>query len=206
MSEVTVSKENQEIFLKSLRSKTANSHQQLEESKYSKSILSPSVTLNSYQTYIAKMYGFVKACERDVFPFLNNIVPDLALRNKASLIKSDLKATGIAVDLTEELPVHLFTVSNVAQAMGIMYVLEGSTLGVKFLYKHINEVLKLDEKNGASYFWGYGQRTGLLWKTFIAAMADFAVNENCEDEIISSASQTFGTIAIWLDQTEIKLA
>ena len=169
MSEVTVSRENQELFLKSLRSKTANSHTQLEESKYSKSILSPSVTLISYQTYIARMYGVVTACETDVFPIVKNIVPDIALRHKAFLIKNDLRKTGIATGLTESLPVHQFKVSNAAQAMGIMYVLEGSTLGGKFLYKHINETLGLDEENGASYFWGYGQQTGLRWKTFIAA-------------------------------------
>ena len=37
-------------------------------------------------------------------------------------------------------------------------------------------------------------------------MTDFAVNEDCGDEIILSASQTFGTIAMWLDQAETKLA
>ena len=205
MNDVTVSKENQELFLKSLRSKTAASHKQLEENEYSKSILSPAVTLISYQTYIAKMYGVAMACETEIFPVIKNIIPDLDLRYKASFIKNDLKNTGVASGLIENIPVHHFTASNAAQAMGIMYVLEGSTLGGKFLYKHINETLGFDAENGASYFWGYGQQTGSLWKTFIAAMTDFAERENCGDEITSSASQTFATIAIWLDKAEIKL-
>ncbi len=86
-----------------------------------------------------------------------------------------------------------------------MYVLEGSTLGGKFLYNHINKTLGLDTTNGASYFYGYGPQTGSKWNTFVSLMADYAVDKNCENEIISSAVQTFSNIDHWLGQAEINL-
>jgi len=206
MNEVTVSKENQELFLTKLRQKTSASHKQLEDNEYSKAILLPTVTLADYQTYIAKMYGVVVACERDIFPLINAVIPDLELRYKASFILKDLENTGVETRFLQNLPEYHFTVSNAAEAMGVMYVLEGSTLGGKFLYKHINQFLGLDAQNGASYFWGYGQQTGLLWKTFIAALNGFAILEDCGDEIISHAVQTFLKIDNWLGTAEINLA
>ena len=203
MNELTASNENQKLFLNNLRQTTANSHKQLEENFYSKAILEPSVTLSGYQTYIGKLYGMVQACERDIFPEIAPVLSDADERYKAGFIVADLSNTGISLQEIEKLPVYKFTFSGIAQAMGIMYVLEGSTLGGKFLYKHINKTLGLDVANGVSYFWGYGLETGPKWNIFITSLADYAVEKNCGDEIISSAVQTFSTIDHWLNEAEI---
>lgn len=202
MNESIVSSEDQKLFLDKLRQTTAPSHKELEENFYSKSILDPSVTLQDYQTYIAKLYGVTLACEQDIFPAITSVLPDCAERYKASFIADDLVNTGLSLIQVANLPVYKFTFSSIAQAMGIMYVLEGSTLGGKFLYKHINKTLGLDSVNGASYFWGYGPQTGSKWNTFISVMANYAIDKNCESEIISSAVHTFSTIDNWLRQAE----
>ena len=205
MDELIVSKEKQDLFLKKLREKTGESHQKLEENTLSKAILSPSVKVIDYQMYIAKLYGFTKACERDIFPELALILPDLEERKKSDLIEKDLFTTGVSKEKIENIPVFQFKTSGPGEALGVMYVLEGSTLGGKILYKHINQTLGKDAESGASYFWGYGQRTGVLWKIFISALAGYAVEENCEEEIITSAVHTFSTIDQWLNEAEINL-
>jgi len=201
MNEPAVSKKNQDVFLSNLRQKTGASHVQLEENYYSKAILDSSVTLANYQTYIARLYGVVSACENNIFPSLSLLIPDLDQRFKAPLIVQDLKNTGFAD--TGNLPTFDFEFSTQAEALGIMYVIEGSTLGGRVLYKNINQSLGLDAQNGASYFWGYGQQTGQYWKTFISLFSQYAVEENCEDEIISSAIQTFDAIDNWLSHAKI---
>ena len=203
MNGLTVSKENQEAFLNNLRQQTKESHNHLEENYFSKAILEPTVSLANYQTYIAKLYGVVSACENDVFPAVAMLLNDVDKRHKSDLIRNDLQNTGLASTLIKNLPVHHFTFSSTAEALGIMYVLEGSTLGGKILYKHINSVLGFNAENGASYFWGYGPPTGTFWKTFITLLAAYAVEKNCEKEIISSAIQTFMTIDHWLNEAEI---
>ena len=203
MNELTVASENQKLFLTNLRQTTAKSHKQLEENYYSKAIQEPSVTLQNYQTYIARLYGIILASEHDVFPVLTSLISDIGQRYKADFIVNDLTNTGIPISEVKDLPVYNFTVSSAAQALGIMYVLEGSTLGGKFLYKHINKILGLNAENGASYFWGYGQQTGPLWNNFITIVSNYAVEKNCEDEIIASAVQTFSNIDLWLNKAEI---
>ncbi|SEI75229.1 heme oxygenase [Dyadobacter koreensis] len=203
MEEIVVSKEKQDLFLKNLRKKTDESHKRLEENRYSKAILDPSVTLADYQTYIAKLYGVTRACERDIFPEIASVLPDLEERYKSGLIVKDLANTGFSRIAIDNIPVFQFTTTGIAKALGVMYVLEGSTLGGKFLYQQINHTLGLNSETGAAYFWGYGQKTGMLWKRFISSLAEFAVEENCEQEIIKSAVHTFTTIDKWLNEAEI---
>lgn len=203
MNESVVSRERQELFLKDLRGQTSESHINLEENKYSKAILSPSVVLSDYQQYIAKMYGVAKACENDIFPAVSSVLTDIGERYKSQLILDDLLKIGFSQEQADSIPVFKFEASNTADALGVMYVLEGSTLGGKILYKHINQFLGLNEETGASYFYGYGQQTGLLWKNFITTLADYAVEENCEQGIISSSVDTFNAIGHWLNETEI---
>lgn len=203
MNESVVSREKQEMFIKNLRGQTSESHVKLEENQYSKAILDPAVTLSDYQLYIAKLYGVTKGCETDIFPAIISVLPDVGDRFKSQMILDDLLKTGFSEDQADSLPVYKFNITSTADALGAMYVLEGSTLGGKILYKNINQALGLNEETGASYFYGYGQQTGFLWKNFITTLANYAVEENCEQEIILSAVSTFNMIGHWLNETEI---
>lgn len=201
MSEATAFNTEQDLFFKRLRQETAESHQKLEENRLSKAILNPSVSIQDYQTYLAALFGVTIACEDQIFPAISHIVNDLPARFKSRLIIDDLLATGYPEEAVDALPVHRFEFSSVAEALGIMYVLEGSTLGGKIIYKHIHEVLGLTPENGASYFWGYGAQTGNLWKSFISSLTQFVDEAGERDAVIASAKKTFTSIDNWLDRT-----
>jgi heme oxygenase len=200
MSEATAFNTEQDLFFKRLRQETAESHQKLEDSPLSKAILSPSVSVKDYQTYLAALFGVTIACEDQVFPAISHVITDLKDRYKSRLIIDDLLATGLTEAAIDALPVYRFEFSTVAEALGIMYVLEGSTLGGKILYKHIHEVLALTPENGASYFWGYGAQTGNLWKSFISSLTQFVDEHEERDGVIGSAQKTFTIIDNWLGQ------
>jgi len=202
MSEATAFNTEQDLFFKRLRQETAESHQRLEDNPLSKAILNPSVSVKDYQTYLAALFGVTIACEDQIFPAISNVITDLSERYKSRMIIDDLLATGFTEAGIDALPVYRFECNSVAEALGIMYVLEGSTLGGKILYRHIHEVLGLTPENGASYFWGYGTQTGNLWKSFISSLTQF-VDENEEREVvIGSAKKTFTIIDNWLGQTD----
>ncbi|MGG7660865.1 biliverdin-producing heme oxygenase [Dyadobacter sp. BHUBP1] len=202
MSEATAFDTEQELFFKRLRQETAESHQKLEGNPLSKAILSPFVSVKDYQTYLAALFGVTIACEDQIFPIISHVITDLADRYKSRLIIDDLLATGLSEAEIDALPVYRFEFSTVAEALGIMYVLEGSTLGGKVLYRHIHEVLGLTPENGASYFWGYGPHTGNLWKSFISALTQFVDELDERDGVIGSAKKTFTIIDNWLGQTD----
>lgn len=206
MSEATAFNTGQDLFFKRLRQETAESHQRLEDNPLSKAILTPSVSIGDYQNYLAALFGVTIACEDQIFPAISHVITDLGERYKSRLIIDDLLATGLTESEVDALPVYRFEFASVAEAMGIMYVLEGSTLGGKVLYKHIHEVLGLTPENGASYFWGYGAQTGNLWKSFISSLTQF-VDEHAErDGVIGSAKKTFTIIDNWLELSRTNYA
>ncbi|MCF0073659.1 biliverdin-producing heme oxygenase [Dyadobacter sp. CY261] len=200
MSEATAFNTEQDLFFKQLRQETAESHKKLEDNPLSKAILTPSVSIQDYQAYLTALYGVTIACEDQIFPAILHIVSELPERRKSRLIIEDLLATGCSESQIVALPVYRFQFSSVAEALGIMYVLEGSTLGGKILYRHIHEVLGLTPENGASYFWGYGTQTGNLWKSFISSLTQFVDQTGERDAVIDSAKRTFTIIDNWLDQ------
>lgn len=201
MSEATAFNTEQDLFFKRLRQETAESHQNLENNRLSKAILTPSVSIADYQAYLAALFGVTVACEDQIFPSISHIITDLRDRYKSRLIIDDLLATGFSEAEIDALPVYRFEFSSVAEALGIMYVLEGSTLGGKILYRHVHEVLGLTPENGASYFWGYGAQTGNLWKSFISSLTQFVDEHDERDAVIASAKKTFTIIDNWLGQS-----
>ncbi|HEV7381234.1 MAG TPA: biliverdin-producing heme oxygenase [Dyadobacter sp.] len=195
---VTSVGQDTDIFLSNLRAATAASHKGLEDNERSKGILSPEISIQIYQEYLAKMYGVVAGCERDVYPILSGLFQDLEERKKAHLILKDLQVTGMDQHNIDQLNIHTFTPANVAEALGIMYVLEGSTLGGKVLFRHVHKVLGLDENSGAAFFWGYGTETGPKWKSFVSAFADYAIQNEAQQNVIQGATDCFTAVDNWL--------
>jgi len=204
MSEARHSNSNQELFVQDLRKQTAPSHQKLEDNPLSKAILTANVSVADYQQYLSALYGVTAGCEATLFPAIEGIIWDLKSRYRSQLIVSDLLATGFSELQIAALPVYHFAWSSAADAMGAMYVLEGSTLGGRVLYKHIHKTLGFDASNGASYFWGYGDQTGSMWKSFISSFTQFAMETGQGAEIINSATHTFTIIDTWLDEAVIE--
>jgi heme oxygenase len=74
-------------------------------------------------------------------------------------------------------------------------VVEGSTLGGQVISRQLakaNITLR-------SYFSGYGERTGPLWKAFCQLLSQEATPDS-QTEIVQSASLTFQKLNAWLNQ------
>lgn len=182
-------------FLERLRHATAQAHQDLENLPLSASIINPEVTNTQYATYLQLMHDVVYDTEQNVFPLLENIVPDLEARRKDHYITADLQQLNHKSNTSGNKPVtqELENISP-AFALGIMYVVEGSSLGGRVILKNINAVLGHDAEKGASYFSGYGGQTGSHWKGFLGALTDFESQTGSGDAIIAGANHTFNAI------------
>jgi len=187
-------------FLEKLRTATTESHTGLEALPVSVSIMNPAVTNKEYALYLSLMLDVVKDAEENIFPIVHRTVTDLDVHPKAQFIEADLKAldytkTASTKPLTQSLDVAAITP---AFAFGVMYVIEGSSLGGRVILKNINGALGHDADNGASYFAGYGGQTGSHWKAFLEALIQYETLNNCEDEIIAGANFTFDAISAHL--------
>ncbi|UZD23456.1 biliverdin-producing heme oxygenase [Algoriphagus halophytocola] len=181
-------------FPKRLKEYTSKAHQELEELPLSKAILDPNLQLSEYLLYLDLMHDVHLAMEQSVFPVLTSEIPDIAQRKKTHLLNNDFRALGFAkikpramVDFWEKSYSKSF-------AMGMLYVIEGSTLGGKVIFSHVQKNLALDAESGASYFSGYAAQTGLFWKRFIAELTAYEEKSVEGEEIISGANHAFSQI------------
>lgn len=181
-------------FLADLRETTSPAHKALEELPLSKSIVSAELTLSDYACYLSRMYAYVREFESKIFPLLLPVFPDIDQRKKASWIEKDLEALKNKTPLPAIPSFEFKSGPSLAYDVGRMYVLEGSTLGGKFIYKNVQKTLALDEIQGAAYFNGYGQQTGQRWSSFIGQFSDFALSSGKEQEIIKGANEAFETM------------
>jgi heme oxygenase len=180
-----------------LKNNTAHHHQLLEE------LLVPhlqnSTTNAQYGAILKTFYGFFKPMEVLLEQYVDvNVMPDLTLRRKAALILTDLdhlNITGYPV-----LAVNLPHIINTLQALGAMYVLEGSTLGGRGITKMMlknNSALTL---SGLNFFAGYGADTGPKWVAF-QNIINGITNEEDVMQMVTAANDTFLKFKLWILQS-----
>ncbi|AWA29751.1 heme oxygenase [Flavobacterium magnum] len=180
-----------DIFIQQLRTHTADSHNRLEALPVSKSVTSPNITKASYTRYLQLMGAVIQQTESTLFPMLAEVIPDIAERQKIPWIAADLDFLGAAQQAYPS-PFSL-EIDSVAFAFGMMYVVEGSVLGGRYILKNIQQNLGYQEE-GVRYFSGYGNKTGGLWKQFLNALTAFEAQHGHGDEIISGADYAFTAI------------
>jgi heme oxygenase len=195
--------QTEDIFT-SLRSETAELHSALESLEISKAIISPAVSINDYVRYLRKMLAVNRDFEHHVFPLLAEILPDIHQRKKSQWIESDLVRLGVAPPLLSPQPV---TASgpriDIHFALGMMYVLEGSTMGGRYILNNILSVERISDTGAHQYFSGYRENTGKFWTTLKAVIQTHALSDDDNRQIIAGAVMTFNCIYQYLKGTAV---
>jgi heme oxygenase len=190
-------------ILARLKQETAAEHEAIEGAAR---IMDPALSLAQYQHYLEQSYGFYAPLE----PVLQQLGAweQLGLaateRVKLPLLEADLAALGSDVRLLPlAAPPNL---QDVAEALGCLYVLEGSTLGGRVISRHVQARLGRDVPR--RFLDGYGPATGARWQTFRGALAAAARTRNVERRagdgrsvdarIIAGAKATFEAFTAWL--------
>ncbi|AMV36505.1 biliverdin-producing heme oxygenase [Planctomyces sp. SH-PL62] len=158
-------------------------------------------SIEGYTRVLRRFHGFHRPAE-EAFDRLSGwaaVGIDPAERRKTPLLKDDLKILGLDEAAIDVLPVcpTLPPLSDLPEAIGLMYVLEGSTLGGQYIRKRVEATLGLTPGRGCSYFASYGDRVGPMWKAFSAAVDAFATSEPAREAIARSAVASFGAIDAW---------
>ncbi|MDL5511184.1 biliverdin-producing heme oxygenase [Arenibacter sp. M-2] len=179
-------------LLTNLKKQTAPAHKKLESLPVSSLLLSPDMEIENYTHYLYLMYNVHRDLEEKVFPLLTEIIDNIELRKKTHLIKEDLSF--LNYNLPGSKSVFKDPKCTIPFALGIMYVVEGSSLGGRYILKNIETTPGLNKGKGVSYFKGYGTKTGSKWKSFLNKLIQYENENNCENEIIEGAMFAFDSI------------
>ena len=156
----------------------------------------PFETLASYSRFLTAQYLFqqeLKALYTD--PQLIELIADLPERCRAEQAKADLN------DLDTPVPEPLSGAvdkPSQAEALGWLFVSEGSKLGAAFLIKRA-VALNLSETFGARHLGEPAGGRADGWKRFIRILDDLPFNEEQERQIDKGAVAAFERFNVLLD-------
>ncbi|WP_432710885.1 biliverdin-producing heme oxygenase [Pedobacter sp.] len=151
-----------------------------------------------YTAILEIFYSYFGGLERQIKTQLHDNFA-LAERRKADDLAADLAHFGEAIPplATES---DLPRIENHLQAVGALYVIEGSTLGGIYISQMISKQLDLgNDAAGISFFNGYGENTMTMWSDFKDYLNKQASSSAEEQEIISAANETFVKFKHWME-------
>lgn len=158
--------------------------------------------LGDYTNLIKAFYGYYFSVENSLKHFESNFLAigiNLNERSKLPLLKKDLESLGVKPEEILKLPkcTLLPEINTFAQAMGVLYVLEGSTLGGQIISRQLaKSQILLNGQERASFFISYGPSTGLMWSNFKKSLD--TMPEESTDDVLMAAKKTFSTMETWL--------
>lgn len=186
-------------MLDRLREHTAQLHQQAERAV---DLPSRCRDIPSYRSLLATLLGLYSPLEDLLSRFdWASAGIDLPARRKAHLLRADLAVLGLTANEVWILPRCEETPAptTLAGAFGVLYVLEGATLGGAIIARQVREVLGIEPASGGSFHACYGNQSGILWRGFCAAMESYCgEDEGRIAEALREAAATFSAFERWL--------
>jgi len=181
--------------LRLLRSGTAAEHEAVERSL---DLLDPDLDPPRLTAVLTRMHGFWRAAEAGLDDWAARFPADAeavtwSARRRADLFAADLGTLGAAPAAVEPRLAH---VTGTDEALGRLYVLEGSTLGGTFIDRHLTGLPGLSGVRLRA-FSPYGAETGAMWHAFRRATRDRVARGGNPDAMLNAATGTFRSLAAW---------
>lgn len=174
-------------FLQRLRASTGAAHEALDASL---PLGADEVTRERYGAFLRGSLLVVEPLEQA----LGALGYPLDGPSRSAAIRADLAALGVApADESATLP--LPAVDDEARALGVSYVMEGSSLGGLYLARAVGGPLGLEPgADGLRYLSLRGAGTKAAWNAFTARLEDWAARASLpeQDRACEAAERTFG--------------
>jgi heme oxygenase (biliverdin-IX-beta and delta-forming) len=155
--------------------------------------------VSDYVALLSLLYGYYAAIENELTLYLRDSShADFLSRRKADKILGDI-ALHAPGHKKPPLCARLPEVSSFHTALGVLYVLEGSTLGGRIIAQLISR--KLNVAAGLNFFLSYGDEVDKMWASFKAVLREPFTREQ-ESEVIAGAIETFETFYYWMSEHE----
>jgi heme oxygenase (biliverdin-IX-beta and delta-forming) len=187
------------MALAALRTQTHALHQELEAQM---DLLRPDLTRERYAALIQRTHALYRTLEGQ----LGVMLPaewqrrlDWDSRRKVGLLQQDLNHLGQCPhpDLLDALDI-----SSEGAAWGVLYVLEGATLGGQVICRQLGPRLNLSARAGLRFYASYGELVGPRWKVFCALLTERAAHDLAPEAFTAAAAlaaqQTFRAFGRWV--------
>jgi heme oxygenase (biliverdin-IX-beta and delta-forming) len=192
-----MSHDNQQIDEASLRRRlkklSAPFHTELESTPIAIRLASGTIEQEEYGLYLERVAALHQTLE-PLFTAMNEWKAygiDPLQRTRLQLLNNDLCALGKEIPLQRE--IQPFDIPlNFATAVGMMYVLEGSTMGGQVLARKLSHIVGSDGLSCTRYFAAYGDNTMKQWGEFCQFLDQFGTeNPQATAAVVLGACSMF---------------
>lgn len=157
----------------------------------------PFSSVENYGLFLKVQYAF----HRDVKPLYHHtdllaLIPDLDRRSRLEAVGQDAADLGIALPVPEAAPAT-DRLMSVAEALGWLYVIEGSNLGAAFLFKAALK-MGLSETHGARHLSEAPEGRAEQWRTFKVALNAPTLSAEEEALVIAGAEAAFEKVSSYI--------
>lgn len=184
-----------EDIMARVRHETASEHQRLESQI---PISSSDFDLAAYIKLLTNFWSIYRPLEARLSHL--RLPPELQTehRSKLHLLEKDLHLLAPQSALPAAMPACLPAIDDLPQALGCMYVMEGSTLGGQIICRIMQERFGLTREHGCAFFSSYGAEVGTMWKKFSEQARWVLKSAGDQQRFIETAKLTFHCFEQWL--------
>lgn len=156
-------------------------------------------SLDDYRDHLGFLLGFHEPLEVGLRAVrgLSLAVPDLERRYKTPSLRSDL---GAADTGRRARPALIPAPCTHAQALGVLYVTEGATLGARTLLPRLQNAGVVPGPVGTRYLRGYGRRAGAMWRQLCRRLDELTSAE--ANVAVAWALLAFEGLHVWRSDWE----
>ncbi len=187
-----------------LRDATAPLHKQLNEQPLLAALLGKEQPLADYQQLLGIYYSLYHELEAAIKAYLSlqPIDFDYQPRYKTPLLLNDLKYWHIKPEPLR-CQITLPDLNSLGALLGLLYVLEGSTLGGQFIAQHLQLTYGYTRSTGSDFYSGYGEQTTTHWQSFISYLNSFSDQPDLAAQAIDTAILSFACFNQALTNTQL---
>ncbi|MBL8772825.1 MAG: biliverdin-producing heme oxygenase [Phenylobacterium sp.] len=150
--------------LRRVRDATREPHQRLERRL---DILRRIACADQRRELVGRFGALHVDAETALAPWLSGMAElDFEARRRSPRLARDMAVLGLRAPSGGGEPIRL---RNVGEALGLMYVLEGSTLGGRVIRRHVEGAG--GDLTGLSFLDPYGRRAGERWRGFLSVLS-----------------------------------
>jgi len=184
--------------LTELRHATAVVHERLHHLPVFATLAAGRLDHAAYAVLLGRLYGFhdpvEAAIDRAGPPGLQP-----AQWRRAHLLRADMTALGQSDAAIAQLPRHSVPMSqwSPARAMGVLYVIEGSTLGGRQLARQLDYLVPAGSIAGRSFLLAGTGQGHVRWRDFCAALDACGADAAPRAEMVAGAIEGFQSFGAW---------
>lgn len=194
---------NYPSLFEQLKAKTHTAHQEVEKWGYGKEIQEDTLTLAQYQQLLWINYNWHSYYESildSLFSYDFQTKIQYSSRKKLPLLTQELQLRNWHLPPLSSRKPKTF---SFFEGLGILYVMEGSTLGGIYIYKKLSNHFEISQF--PVLFYGcYGKETAHKWRTLKEYIEAEVSSEKEQSLVIRGAKEAFETIKILFQESRSK--